>query len=163
LKNFTDVFSLSERISSHFPDLPEQNPPWPDNIVQGHVAVKEVYENGVQLGRQDEASLSRLEVGQVCIQELDNLFVQMGVAQDGSVRHEPVACEPALSPFPSAEIASAFNNRWHFVSENGITPSGFGLLPDELGPEGYPSIQTLRIGRRGGSVSNAQAQKASSL
>lgn len=85
------------------------------------------------------------------LQELDNLFVQMGVAQDGSVRHEPVACEPALSPFPSAEIASAFNNRWHFVSENGITPSGFGLLPDELGPEGYPSIQTLRIGRRGGS------------
>jgi hypothetical protein len=49
-------------LPSHFPDLPEQNPPWPDNIVQGHVAVKEVYENGVQLGRQDEASLSRLEV-----------------------------------------------------------------------------------------------------
>lgn len=94
-----------------------------------------------------------LEPGAVVdLAELDNIIVQMGLAQDGSIRHDPVACDPVGSPFPSAAIEAAFMQCLHQLLQYNIVPPGYGLLPEELGPNGYPSIQVLNIGRRGGRI-----------
>ena len=84
------------------------------------------------------------------LEDLDDLFTQTGFAQDGSVRHEAVTCEPAPSPFPSEEAEATFLKRLQQLLEDDAIPEGYGLLPAELGNEGYPRVQVLNIGRRGG-------------
>ena len=84
------------------------------------------------------------------LEELDDLIVQMGLAQDGSVRHEPVACDPAPSPFPTKAIANVFVEHIQYLAAEDIVPVGYGLTEEEVGASGYPTVQRFRVGRRGG-------------
>lgn len=86
----------------------------------------------------------------VNLDDLDDLLLQMNQAQDGSVRHEPVACDPVGSPFPSQDILQVFVDlHRHLVDEN-IVPVGYRLTEEELGAAGYPATQSFPVGRRGG-------------
>ncbi|GLB45737.1 hypothetical protein LshimejAT787_2700070 [Lyophyllum shimeji] len=53
----------------------------------------------------------------------------------------PYRTEAGLNSFKTAVLA---------LAEGGVIPSGYGLLPEEWDETGYPSVETIRSGRRGG-------------
>lgn len=64
--------------------------------------------------------------------------------------HEAVAAPKHANPFPDDESITLFYNALEAAIHQGIVPSGYGLRPEEWGEEGYPSVEILKSGRRGG-------------
>lgn len=69
---------------------------------------------------------------------------------DGHADGDPAPNVPeAHYPFPNDEIENLFHQAFNTVCEEEIIPAGYNILPNEWGEDGYPSIEVLRVGRRG--------------
>ena len=55
------------------------------------------------------------------------------------------------SPFENRpELYEAFIQNIELLVRGETSPPGFGLLPEEWGDEGYPPVEPIPYGRRGG-------------
>ncbi|KAJ3887249.1 hypothetical protein GG344DRAFT_56024 [Lentinula edodes] len=63
--------------------------------------------------------------------------------------HAPVRVPKHENPFASEIQLNTFNECLVSCLEENIIPSGFGVLGEEWGDEGYPSFEILKSGRRG--------------
>lgn len=84
------------------------------------------------------------------LRDLDNLVVQMGVGQNGSIRHSAVQCDTPTLPFLQEEAVGMFADLIQTYVTEGFIPQGFHLLPNEVGVHGYPATQSIQVGQRGG-------------
>ena len=67
--------------------------------------------------------------------------------EDG-INHVPVAVPKHSSPFENRP--EAFTENLELLVQGETLPPGFGLLPEEWGEEGYPPVEPIPYGRRGG-------------
>lgn len=78
------------------------------------------------------------------------MAVQIEEAHAENFHHEAVAVPKHANPFPDNESMTLFYDALEAAIHQGIVPSGYGLRPEEWGEEGYPSVEILKSGRRGG-------------
>ena len=70
--------------------------------------------------------------------------------EDG-INHVPVAVPKHSSPFENwPDLHEAFTENLELLVQGETSPPGFGLLPEEWGEEGYPPVEPIPYGRRGG-------------
>ena len=63
----------------------------------------------------------------------------------------PVAVPKHSSPFKNRpDLHEAFTENLELLVWGETLPPGFGLLPEEWGEEGYPPVEPIPYGRRGG-------------
>ena len=87
---------------------------------------------------------------QLSLEDLDSLVLQMDLDQSKSIRHPGVRCDAPTLPFRSQAALDMFAEILEDLIASDTIPDGYGLLPAELGDEGYPDHYTVQIGRRGG-------------
>ncbi|KAJ7467269.1 hypothetical protein B0H11DRAFT_1726227, partial [Mycena galericulata] len=54
------------------------------------------------------------------------------------------------NPFDDEDSMQLFYDSLEAAIRDELVPSGYGLLPEERGDEGYPTFEILKSGRRGG-------------
>ena len=65
-----------------------------------------------------------------------------------NVNHAAVHVSWSVSPFTSQVQEALFQQSLTQIQEAGTVPHQFGVLSSEWGDEGYPSRETLSMGRR---------------
>jgi hypothetical protein len=75
---------------------------------------------------------------------------QVATEQESNFHHEAAAVPDHASPFKHAEDLQIFQQALDEVTELGIIPAGYGLLPDEWDDGEYPSYEVIRSGKRSG-------------
>ena len=63
-----------------------------------------------------------------------------------NIRHNPIPVPKHANPFHDNEM-EIFTGAIVELTKTGRNPSGYGLLPEEWGAEGYPSYEVIRVGR----------------
>ncbi|KAI5994240.1 hypothetical protein EDC04DRAFT_2586392, partial [Pisolithus marmoratus] len=63
--------------------------------------------------------------------------------------HDGAAVPLEVNPFPSPDWQAAFWQALQHVQEIGHIPSGYGMLEQEWGGDGYPELEVIPSGRRG--------------
>ena len=61
-----------------------------------------------------------------------------------------VVVPESRSPFRDEVAENVFYESLEEVQRDGIIPTGLGVRPQEWGEEGYPSVEHIRTGKRGG-------------
>lgn len=61
---------------------------------------------------------------------------------------ESVEVDESHPPFDEHHLA-LFRDALRQVCDQGIIPEGYGVLEDEWGGDGYPTVETIQSGRRG--------------
>lgn len=72
--------------------------------------------------------------------------------QARDVRHAAVEVPEHYSPF-DAETEAIFFQTLEELEANEYIPDGYGLTPEELGDEGYPTCESIHLGRGGKKIS----------
>lgn len=54
------------------------------------------------------------------------------------------------TPFTDDDMENIFHQSLEEIREHGIVPVGYGIFPHEWEEEHYPTVESIRTGRRGG-------------
>ncbi|KAJ7498413.1 hypothetical protein B0H11DRAFT_1714965, partial [Mycena galericulata] len=82
--------------------------------------------------------------------EENNLAEQVEEAHAENFHHEAVPVPKHANPFDDEESMQLFYDSLEAAIRDELVPSGYGLLLEEWGDEGYPTFEILKSGRRGG-------------
>lgn len=102
---------------------------------------------------QSGAGLSPDDVEEVENEDNDNAWegIKDWVADEHehNFHHKPVAVPRSHMPFTSDAAKNLFANVLDQLHQTGALPQGYGILPNEWGPNGYPTIEYIPTSRRG--------------
>jgi hypothetical protein len=97
----------------------------------------------------DEAISAPPSVSSDKSDEREDLEEQIADAHAENFHHEAVAVPKHANPFDDEESMRLFYDSLEAAIQEALVPSGYGLLPEEWGEDGYPSFEILKSGRRG--------------
>ncbi|KAJ7722827.1 hypothetical protein B0H16DRAFT_493308, partial [Mycena metata] len=80
----------------------------------------------------------------------DDLVEQIEEAHAENFHHDAVPVPKHADPFSDDESMELFYASLEEAIHQRLVPPGYGLRPEEWGDEGYPSVEVLKSGRRGG-------------
>jgi hypothetical protein len=82
--------------------------------------------------------------------EWENLEDQVAADQESNFHHEAAVVPDHANPFQHEGDEEIFQQVFDTVTEQGLIPAGYGLLPEEWEDGEYPSYELIRSGKRSG-------------
>ena len=66
---------------------------------------------------------------------------------DSNIRHDPVSVPRGHCPFDQTQLQT-FQSGLSLLEQHEDLPQGFGIDPEEWGPDGYPTTEEIIVGLR---------------
>ena len=64
---------------------------------------------------------------------------------DSNIRHDPVSVPRGHCPFDQTQLQT-FQSGLSLLEQHEDLPQGFGIDPEEWGPDGYPTTEEIIVG-----------------
>ena len=115
--------------------------------VEGPIVARAPGQTGA--GHDSDNGIDDNSGGEEHVDEVNDIGGYLDATNAAEFNHEAVDVPEGISPFATLEAENDFHDALAIAREENIVPYGYGLHPEELDGDDYPTLEIIRSSRRG--------------